>query len=210
MRLFYFFPILLLFLVACGKKEKKTTQTATAGSARQMVMKVDGYIVRPQLFGETIEVPGSILANEMTEIHPEVSGRIVRLNVREGQFVSRGTLLAKLYDGDLLAQLNKLQVQLSIAQKTEERQAELLRIQGIIFYQALVTLASYDIYHNGWKDGVWVAKRVIQHNPPQHIKLGTEMSFNSVVTAIVYPGSGLIDQHFSIFIDKHFHRKNSR
>ena len=131
MRLFYFFPILLLFLVACGKKEKKTTQTATAGSARQMVMKVDGYIVRPQLFGETIEVPGSILANEMTEIHPEVSGRIVRLNVREGQFVSRGTLLAKLYDGDLLAQLNKLQVQLSIAQKTEERQAELLRIQGI-------------------------------------------------------------------------------
>jgi membrane fusion protein (multidrug efflux system) len=94
-------------------------------------MRVDGYIVRPQVFQESLEVPGSIVANEMAEIHPEVSGRIVRLNVGEGKYVSRGTLLAKLYDGDLVAQLNKLQVQLRIAQKTEERQAELLKIQGI-------------------------------------------------------------------------------
>jgi membrane fusion protein (multidrug efflux system) len=51
--------------------------------------------------------------------------------VAEGKYVTRGTLLAKLYDGDLRAQLNKLQIQLSIAQKTEERQAQLLKIQGI-------------------------------------------------------------------------------
>ena len=88
-------------------------------------------MVRPQVFQETLEVPGSIVANEVAEIHPEVSGRIVRLNVGEGKYVSRGTLLAKLYDGDLQAQLNKLQVQLKIAEKTEERQSELLKIQGI-------------------------------------------------------------------------------
>jgi membrane fusion protein (multidrug efflux system) len=121
--------VFLLSLGACGKKEKKKTETAAA--TRQMVMKVDGYVVRPELFGENIEVPGSILANETTEIHPEVSGKVVRLNVAEGKYVSRGTLLAKLYDGDLRAQLNKLQIQLSIAQKTEERQAQLLKIQGI-------------------------------------------------------------------------------
>jgi membrane fusion protein (multidrug efflux system) len=126
------FPLLLVSIfVGCGKKEKKTTQTTTGAAARQAVMQVDGYIVKPELFGENIEVPGTILANEVTEIHPEVSGRIVRLNVAEGKYVSRGTLLAKLYDGDLVAQLNKLQIQLSIAQKTEERQAQLLKIQGI-------------------------------------------------------------------------------
>ena len=40
-------------------------------------------------------------------------------------------MLAKLYDGDLRAQLNKLNIQLALAQKTEERQTQLLKIQGI-------------------------------------------------------------------------------
>ena len=119
----------IVLLAACGKKEKKKTETT--GPARQTVMRVDGYVVKPELFGENIEVPGTILANETTEIHPEVSGKVVRLNVAEGKYVTRGSLLAKLYDGDLRAQLNKLQIQLSIAQKTEERQAQLLKIQGI-------------------------------------------------------------------------------
>ncbi len=94
-------------------------------------MRVDGYIVRAESFRENIEVPGTVVANEVAEIHPEVSGRIVQLNVVEGRFVSKGALLAKLYDGDLRAQLNKLQVQLALAKKTEERQAQLLKIQGI-------------------------------------------------------------------------------
>jgi membrane fusion protein (multidrug efflux system) len=45
--------------------------------------------------------------------------------------VRNGHLLAKLFDGDLQAELNKLQVQLQIAEKTEERQRELLKIGGI-------------------------------------------------------------------------------
>ncbi len=43
----------------------------------------------------------------------------------------KGDLLAKLYDGDLQAQLRKYEVQLKIAEQTEQRQAELLKIQGI-------------------------------------------------------------------------------
>ncbi len=76
-------------------------------------------------------MPGSILANEATEINPEVSGRIVKLNIAEGRYVQKGTLLAKLYDADLQAQLKKLQVQLEIAKTNEERSSQLLEIQGI-------------------------------------------------------------------------------
>ena len=68
---------------------------------------------------------------EETEIRPEISGRLVALNIREGASVARGTLLAKLFDGDLQAQLQKLQVQLQISEKTVERYKELLKIQGI-------------------------------------------------------------------------------
>jgi membrane fusion protein (multidrug efflux system) len=92
---------------------------------------VDAYVVTPKTISEAIEVPGTLLAKETTEIHPEVSGRVVSLNINEGKYVAQGTMLAKLYDGDLQAQLRKLEVQLSIAQKTEERQAQLLKIQGI-------------------------------------------------------------------------------
>ena len=122
--------IFALSLAACGGKKKKQAANATP-PRQQQVMRVDGYIVTTQPFAENIEVPGSIIANEGTEIHPEVSGRIVALNVAEGKYVSRGTLLAKLYDGDLQAQMKKVMVQLDIAKKTEERQAQLLKIQGI-------------------------------------------------------------------------------
>lgn len=120
----------IVLMTACGKKKKDGSQLKQAG-AKPPPMRVDGYIVTPRLFQEDIEVPGSIIANEVAEIHPEASGRIVQLNVVEGKYVGKGTVLAKLYDGDLRAQLNKIQVQLALAQKTEERQAQLLKIQGI-------------------------------------------------------------------------------
>ena len=125
-----FLPIIML-LTACGGKKKQDAAQQKSGAAKPPPMKVDGYIVRPEPFQENIEVPGNIVPNEMAEIHPEVSGRIVQLNVAEGKYVGKGTVLAKLYDGDLRAQLNKVQIQLALAQKTEDRQAQLLKIQGI-------------------------------------------------------------------------------
>jgi len=96
-----------------------------------MALKVDAFVVTPTNISERIDVPGTLIANEATDIHPEISGRLVQLNVQEGKFVKQGALLAKIYDGDLQAQLKKLQVQLDIAKTNEERSAELLKIQGI-------------------------------------------------------------------------------
>ena len=67
----------------------------------------------------------------MGEIHPEVSGRLTYLNTAEGKTVGKGTLIAKIYDGDLVAQLNKLQIQQSVQQKTTERYRQLLDINGV-------------------------------------------------------------------------------
>jgi len=80
---------------------------------------------------ENLEVPGTLQPFEETEIRPEISGRLISLKIVEGGSVQKGALLAKLFDEDLQAQLNKLKVQLEIAQKTLERQRELLKIQGI-------------------------------------------------------------------------------
>ena len=78
-----------------------------------------------------IEVNGTVLANEQLEIHPEISGKLMYLNIPEGTSVSAGAVLAKINDADLQAQLNKSKIQLDLASKTEQRLKKLLSINGI-------------------------------------------------------------------------------
>jgi len=118
----------VLFFACKDKKEKITPDMV---QRRPPPMRVDVFVVQPRTISESIEVSGTLIANETTDIQSEVSGRVVALNISEGRTVSKGVLLAKLYDGDLQAQLRKLEVQLKIAEETEKRQAQLLKIQGI-------------------------------------------------------------------------------
>jgi membrane fusion protein (multidrug efflux system) len=71
------------------------------------------------------------MANEYVELHPEISGRIVYLNVPEGGSVTKGTVIARINDADLQATLEKSRAQLELYQKTEEREKKLLDINGI-------------------------------------------------------------------------------
>jgi membrane fusion protein (multidrug efflux system) len=120
--------ICIILLSACGKKEEKLTQKGPPSRTQQ---RVDAIIAVPQTITESIEVPGSLLASETTEIHPEVSGRLTMLNVREGAYVNKGAVIGKIYDADLQAQLQKLQAQLNIGIQTANRLSQLLKIQGI-------------------------------------------------------------------------------
>lgn len=117
-------------LLFCKEKDGMPTNQGAPPPVQKALI-VQTLIATAQPLSADIEVPGTILANETAEIHPEVSGRLVQLNIKEGTNVSVGALLAKLNDGDLQAQFRKLEVQLKIAEQTEKRQAELVKIQGI-------------------------------------------------------------------------------
>lgn len=120
--------LVLALASACHEKKesKKTTDASKMGP-----LSVEAIVIKPSSVSESIEVAGNILPFEMTEIRSEISGRVIGLNFKEGTPVAGNALLVKLFDGDLQAQLKKLQVQLKIAEKTEERQRELLKINGI-------------------------------------------------------------------------------
>jgi membrane fusion protein (multidrug efflux system) len=122
--------ISFIFFTSCSSDKKKDAQQPKAGGARPPV-RADGYIVKTTLLSNTIEIPGNLVANEATEIHPEVAGRITAIYFREGAFVNKGAMLVKLNDADLQAQKQKLQIQLKVAQANENRSAQLLKIQGI-------------------------------------------------------------------------------
>jgi membrane fusion protein (multidrug efflux system) len=117
----------LLLMSGCGGKDKQTAPAATT----KPPAKADGWIVSISSLSNTLEVPGSLAPYEETAIQPEIAGRVTGIYFQEGGPVSQGSLMVKLYDEDLQAQMKKLQVQQSIARKTEERQAALLKINGI-------------------------------------------------------------------------------
>ena len=121
----------LLTITACSSKDKKDKAAAGAKPAAPPIPKVEVYIEGTSTVAENIELPGSVIANEATSINPEISGRLVYLNAAEGKQVGKGTLIAKIYDGDLKAQLNKLSVQLKVQEQTAKRYEELLKINGV-------------------------------------------------------------------------------
>jgi len=101
------------------------------GPGAGQIASVSGYVVQPTTIKDEVVATGSLLASEQVDIYPEVSGRIVQLNIEEGRSVAKGALLIKLYDADLQAQLQKLRVQEENARRTEERNRQLLQRGGI-------------------------------------------------------------------------------
>ena len=122
-----FLILSILFFIECGKEKKKEDLSKKADPPAI----VDVIVAQNQAISSVTEANGSVLANEFVELHPEVSGRIIYLNIPEGTAVAKGTILARINDSDLQAQLNKIKVQIELSQKTEQRLTKLLSINGI-------------------------------------------------------------------------------
>ncbi|MCB9015053.1 MAG: efflux RND transporter periplasmic adaptor subunit [Lentimicrobiaceae bacterium] len=120
------FAFILIAVTSCTTKGGDTTE-----KKQKPPVAVDVLIAEEGEFDSDIEVNGTVLSEEMVELHPEVSGRLTFLNIPDGVFVKEGTVLAKINDADLQAQLQQQKVQLQLAEKTEERLRQLLSAKGV-------------------------------------------------------------------------------
>ena len=125
-KLNYVALILILGLFACKEKTKPTDKFNVNAP-----VSVDIAIAAAQVVDKVIEVNGSVVASEFVDIRPESNGRIVFLQIPEGKMVTAGTVLAKLNDADLQAQMQKIKVQLALAIINEQRNYKLLEAKGI-------------------------------------------------------------------------------
>jgi membrane fusion protein (multidrug efflux system) len=116
----------MLGLIACKEKTKPTDKFNANAP-----VSVDIAIAASQVIDKVIEVNGSVVASEFVDIRPETNGRIVFLQIPEGKMVTAGTVLAKLNDADLQAQMQKIKVQLALATITEQRNNKLVQAKGI-------------------------------------------------------------------------------
>ncbi len=123
----YFFKT--YYLDAETKSETEVSKSSTPEKASKLP--VDIYIAQEVNQGSTILATGTVVPNEEVELKSEASGRLVKLNLREGSYVKKGQLIAKINDEDLTAQLKKLKYEAEFAAQNEARQKKLLDIDAI-------------------------------------------------------------------------------
>ncbi len=115
-----------LLMISCkGKKEENGNQQ------KRPTPMVDVGVVAYTDFKHINNFSGSLLSNEEIELRSETSGRVVKINFKEGALVTKDQLLVKINDAELSAQLKKNQIQTDLAADDETRKRELLKISGI-------------------------------------------------------------------------------
>src|ERR1700722_17482106 len=129
--------ILSVFSVACSNKADSSKPKAIPPT------QVDVMIAATKPMSNTLEVNGTVVANEYVELHPEASGRLTYLYVPAGKLIKKGTLMhkinnqhvkaliAKINNADLQAKVDKSKVALDLAQETEQRDKQLLAVNGL-------------------------------------------------------------------------------
>ncbi len=141
---------LIVLLAACsGKpsaddliKEKKDAELQTYKlNLQQELAKIDAYfgktkptsqealvstlVLKDTVFTHGIEIQGSIETNENIIIYPEFAGTLTLLNVKNGQRVTRGQILAKIADAGLSQQLAQAEAGYKLAKTAFDRQRNL-------------------------------------------------------------------------------------
>ena len=126
-------------------------------------------------FKHYVQIQGNVQTKENIVIYPEYAGVLTRVLVKEGQFVNKGEVLAKIDDGGLNQQLSQMETQLALAKTTFERQERL------------------------WKDKIGSEIQFLQAkaNYEAQQKSVNQMKEQLAKTTITAPFSGVIDDVMS-------------
>ncbi|MEX8548484.1 MAG: efflux RND transporter periplasmic adaptor subunit [Mucilaginibacter sp.] len=135
----------MLFLAACSNKpkDKKTEladlqkqqaeinskitklQTEVGGTDSTKSAEVSTVEVKPGHFTNYVQIQGKIDAQDNVTAYPQAPGTIIAINVRVGQHVSRGQVLAQLDNSVLKQQIAQAQAQVSLLNTLFQRQKNL-------------------------------------------------------------------------------------
>ena len=98
---------------------------------RQRVLNVNAEVLTTHPMSDYTVTTGDILPAEEVNLTFETSGKVVDIYFREGAYVTKGTVLAKINDAPLQAQLKKLEAQVKLAQDRVFRQQTLLERDAV-------------------------------------------------------------------------------
>lgn len=123
----------------------KNAPAAGSKGKKSRTLNVRAVKIQQQDLDDALYVSGSLLPDEEVDLTFETSGKITDIHFKEGSFVKKGQLLAKINDAPLQAQLKKLEVQLKLYQDRLYRQNALLEKEAVskeAFQEAETSLAT--------------------------------------------------------------------
>ena len=112
---------------SCGESNQKKSVRQGSRAATP----VEAIVVSTAETSNTLEVTGSIEANEEVLLMPESAGKLIDVFFTEGQPVSKGQLLAQLNSSEIKARLMRLKLDEKLALDDESRKKHLLDIDAI-------------------------------------------------------------------------------
>ena len=124
-----FYPKIKKTFFSAETKEKGKEKGGPGGKGGKTAVVVT--VVKSTRLDDMINSTGSILPNEEVDIRSEIAGRIIALNIKEGDVVAKGTVLLRINDDDLQARLRKLGYNKKLAEDNEARQKVLLQKEAI-------------------------------------------------------------------------------
>ena len=131
-----FWVVLILIVVVLAALKffmfpSNKAQSGPAGKGQAQAANAEGFVVRPSQLSQSIFATGSVLANEEVDLHPEVAGKLTGIFFKEGNLVIKGSLLVKINDADLQAQIHKNELDSKLAQERLKRNEKLFEMKGI-------------------------------------------------------------------------------
>lgn len=118
-------------LLVFGAAACKPKSSAPSGPSARTPQKVEVIELGRADLSETLEVTGTLEANESVSIQPELAGIVREIAFVEGQRVEKDALLARLDDAELRAQVEEAEARADLARINRER-ADALAADGTL------------------------------------------------------------------------------
>lgn len=132
-----------LFVFSKPGNDKSSEGKGTSGKATgaSSAVPVNVFVVKKESIENQIFASGTVIPNEEVNVMAEATGRLIKLDIKEGAYVQKGQLIGKINDRELQAQLQKVNYNQELSNKIEARQKKLLNVEAI-------NLEDYDVTSN--------------------------------------------------------------
>ena len=141
-----FIPVFLtaLFIVSCGGNDSQEGPPGGFGGFGGQETSVEVIPVQTGSISDQVRSYGTIRAQDIVIITPQVSNRVTRIHVDLGDEVAQGDVMAEIYDVPYRDAVEQARAQIRQARATLERDSTQLSRQRELFERDLISRSEFD------------------------------------------------------------------
>jgi RND family efflux transporter MFP subunit len=138
----------LIFVMISACSSDSSNSENSPGDFRQFrdgqVTSVEAVPVQTSTISDQIRSFGTIRAQDVVNVNPQVSNRITKIHADLGDSVQQGDILAKIYDVPFRDELEQVQAQLQQARINFERDSTQFERQKTLFENEVISQLEYE------------------------------------------------------------------